>query len=95
MKNFFWSFSSKKLRAYGSIQKVATALGDYTTVCLLDSNYFKDDYKMIEIDLSKQQALYADPKAMQEISFTGNLQKHGNENTAMFFLLLKNPKKLF
>ena len=50
---------------------------------------------MIEIDLSKQQALYADPKAMQEISFTGNLQKNGNENIAMVFLLLKNQKKLF
>ena len=29
---------------------------------------------MIEIDLRKQQALYADPKAIQEINFTGNIE---------------------
>ena len=37
---------------------------DYTTGCLLDS-YFMNTYKMIVIDLSKQQALDADPKAIQ------------------------------
>ena len=38
---------------------------------------------MIVIDLSKQQALDADPKAIQQISFTGNI--HGANNRAMFF----------
>ena len=38
---------------------------DYTAVCLLDSNYFNNYYKMIAADLSKQQALHADPKAIQ------------------------------
>ena len=38
---------------------------DYTTGCLLDYDYFKSYYKMIVIDLSKQQALDADPKAIQ------------------------------
>ena len=33
----------------------------------------KEFYKMIAIDLSKQQALDADPKVMQGINFTGNL----------------------
>ena len=46
---------------------------DYTGVCLLDNNYFKDYYKMIAIDLIKRQALDADPKAMQQINFTENL----------------------
>ena len=36
-------------------------------VCLLDYNYFKKYYKVIAIDLSKQQALDADPKAIQQI----------------------------
>ena len=40
---------------------------------LLDYNYFKDYYKMTEIDLSKQQTLDIDPKAMQQINFTRNL----------------------
>ena len=35
--------------------------------------YFKDYYMMTEIDLSKQQVLDADPKAMKQINFTGNL----------------------
>ena len=39
---------------------------------------------MIEIDLSKQQALDADPKAIQQINFTGNLSR---EAATMFFVI--------
>ena len=50
---------------YENIRKIATGQGyDYTTGCLLDYPYFKDNYKMIAIDLSKQQALDADPRAI-------------------------------
>ena len=48
---------------------------DYITGCLLDYNYFKKYYKMIAIDLSKQQALDADPKAIQKINLTRNLEQ--------------------
>ena len=37
---------------------------------LLDYLYFKEHFKMTEIDLSKQQAIDADPKAIQQTSFT-------------------------
>ena len=41
-----------------NIRKIATGKGDdYTTGCLLDYSYFADTYKMIAVDLSKQQAL--------------------------------------
>ena len=40
--------------------------------------YFKDSYKMIAIDLSKQQALDADPRAIRQINFTPNLDRAGN-----------------
>ena len=40
---------------------------------------------MIAIDLSKQQALDADPRAIQQINFTANLDRNGN--TAMFFII--------
>ena len=40
---------------------------------------------MIAIDLSKQQALDADPRAIQQINFTGNLDRDGN--TRIFFIL--------
>ena len=45
---------------------------DYTTDCLLDYPYFKNYYKMIAIDLSTQQVLDADPRAIQQISFRAN-----------------------
>ena len=40
---------------------------------------------MIAIDLSKQQALDADPRVIQQINFTANLDKTGN--TTMFFII--------
>ena len=48
-----------------TFEKIATGQGDnYTTGCLLDYNYFKKHHKIIAIDLSKQQTLDADPKAI-------------------------------
>ena len=71
---------------YENIRKIATGQGDdYTTGCLLDYPYFKDHYKMIPIDLSKQQALGADPSTIQHINFIANL--HRNGNTTMFFII--------
>ena len=52
---------------------MATGQGDdCTTLCLLDYPYFKENYKMIAIDLGEQQALDADHKAIQRIIFTAN-----------------------
>ena len=42
---------------------------------------------MIAINLSKQQALNADLKAIQQISFTGNLEREENSNITMFLLI--------
>ena len=72
--------------AYENIRKIATGQGDdYTTCCLLDYSYFKDNYKMIAIDLSKQQALDPDPRAIQQIDFTSDLI--GADNTRISFIL--------
>ena len=46
---------------------------------------------MIAIDLSKRQALDADPKGIQQVSFTGNLDQSGN--TTMFFIIKEAKKK--
>ena len=40
---------------------------------------------MIAVDLNKQQALHADPKAIQQINFTANLDRAGN--TRVYFIL--------
>ena len=54
--------------------KIATGQqDDCTTSCLWDYNDFNNYYKTMAIDLSKQQEVDADPKAMQQINFTGNL----------------------
>ena len=84
-KNIFEQPINSDLKTYENVIKIATGQGnDYTSGCLLDDSYFKYHYKMIAIDLSKQQALDADPRAIQQINFAANLD--GAENTTMFFV---------
>ena len=55
-KNFFNQPVKNDLKTYDNIQKISTCQGDdFTTSCLLDYNYLRERYKMIAIDLSKQQ----------------------------------------
>ena len=55
---------------YKNIWKVATGQGNgYTTCCLLDYPFFKEHYKLIAKELSKNQKLDANPKATQQINF--------------------------
>ena len=64
-KSFFDQPINSDLKTYENIRKIASGQGDdYTTGCLLDYSYFKENYRMIAIDLSKQQALDADPRAI-------------------------------
>ena len=85
-KTFFNQQGRNSLRTNDIIKKAATGQGDdYTSNCLLDYNYFKNYHKMRATDLSKQQALDADPKAIQQISFTGNLNRA--EGATMFFII--------
>ena len=73
-KNFFDQPINSNFKTYENIRNIAAGQGDdYTTSCLLDYSYFKDHYRMIAIDLSKQQVLDADPRGTQQISFTANL----------------------
>ena len=94
-QNFFDQPIKNNSRTYDNIRKIATGQGDdYTTVFLLDYNYFNICYKMIAIDLSKQQAIDADPKATQQNNFTGNLNREEMQ-IQQRFSLLKKQKKLF
>ena len=43
--------------------------------CLLGHNYFQNYYEMTVANLSKQQALDANPKSMQHINYTENLAR--------------------
>ena len=76
----------KDLKLNENIRKIATAQGDdSTTGCLLDYSYFKEYHKLIAIDQSKRQKLDADPKAVQQINFTGNLDRA--EGAKMCFVI--------
>ena len=85
-RNFFDQPIKNDLKTYDNIRKIATGQGDDCTIgCLLDYPYFKKYYKLIAIDLSKQQKLDADQKAIQQINFTWNLDRA--EGSAMFFII--------
>ena len=93
-KNFFDHPVKNNKVTYKNVRKIAIGGGDnYTTGCLLDDTYFKKYYKMIAIDLSKQQALDADPKAIQQINFAANLDRAGN--TRFYFILEEAKETVF
>ena len=90
-KNFFNQPVKNNKVTSENIRNIATGQGDdYSTGCLLDYIYFKSYYTMIIVDLSKQQALDADPKAIQEINFTANLDRAGN---ARIYFILEEAKE--
>ena len=85
-ENFFDQPIRNNKVTYENIRKIAPGQGDvYTTECLLNYQYIKDYCKMIPVDLSKQHALDADPRAIQQTNFTANLDRAGN--TRIYFTL--------
>ena len=81
-------------KTYANIRKIATGKGDdYTTGCLLDYPYFKENYEMIAIDLSRQNELDAEPRAIQQINFTANIDRAGN--TTIFFFIEEEKETVF
>ena len=85
-KNFFDQPINSNLTTYENIRKISTGQrDDYTAGCLLDYSYFNNHYKMIAIDLSRQQVFDADPRAIQQTNFTANLDRAGNKT--MFFII--------
>ena len=93
-RNFFDQPIDNMTKAYKNIRKIATGQGDdYTTVCLLHYSYFKENYNMIGIDLSKQQELDTDPREIQQINFTANLDRPGN--AAIFFIIEEAKETVF
>ena len=93
-KNFFDQPIKDNEVTYEDIREITTDQGDdYTTGCLLDYIYFKNHFKMIAVDLRKQQALDADPKAIQQINFTANLDTPGR--TRIYFILEEAKETVF
>ena len=71
------------------VRKVSTGQGnDYTTGCLLDFAYFKDNYRVIASDLSKNKALDTDSRAIQQIIFTGKIKSTAANTRVVIYYIL-------
>ena len=87
-RNFFDQPINSINKTYENIRRTATGQGDdYTAGSLLDYSYIKENHKIIAIYLSKQQAFDVNPRAIQQINFTANLDRVGN--TTLFFIIEK------
>ena len=74
-RNFYDKPVNDQIKRYNEIEKTGSGQGDdYTTGCLLDYKYFKENYQLLVADLSKEKALDADPRAIQQIVFTAEVE---------------------
>ena len=93
-KTFFDQPIKNDKVTYENIRNISIDQGDdYTTGCLLDYTYFNKYYKTIAIDLSRHQVLDADPRVIQQINFTANLDREGN--TRFYFILEEAKETVF
>ena len=90
-RNFYDQPINDLIKTYDEIRKISTGQDDdYTTRCLLDFAYFKRNYRLIVVDLSKQKVLDADSRAIRQIIFTGKTSE-----VAIIYYIYKNQKKQY
>ena len=90
-RNFYDQPINNSIKQYDEIRKISTGQGDdYTTDCLLDFSYFEKNYRLTAADLSKQKALDAVSRAIQQIIFTGK-----TDNKLGFIIFLNNQSKQY
>ena len=89
VRNFYDQPINDSIKQYDEMRKISTGQGDdYTTGCLLDFAYFEKNYRLIAADLSKQKALDADSRAIQQIIFTGK-----TDNQIRVYYILEQSKE--
>ena len=89
MKKFIWFASKNEEEAYEKIIGMSNN-NDCATGNLLDFVYFKENYELVAIDLSKQTKL----KDPQQIDFIGKLENQDHGAT-MFFTIEKSEETIF
>ena len=93
-RNFYDQPINDSIKQYDEVRKVSTGQGDdYTTGCLLDFAYFEKNYRLIAVDLSKQKALDADPRATQQIIFTGKIKSTVANTRVIIYYTLEQSKE--
>ena len=91
--NFYDQPINDLVKQHDEVRKVSTGQGDdYATGCLLDYVYFKGNYKLIAVDLSKQKALDADTRAIQQIVFQGVVGGDDGTNIRLYTILEKSKE---
>ena len=91
-RNFYDQAINDSIKQYNEIGKISTGKGDYyTTGCLLDFAYFEKNCRLIAADLSKQKALDADSRTIEQIIFTGKIKaKEANTRVIIYYILEKS-----
>ena len=90
-RNFYDQLINDSIKQYDEARKISTGKGDdYTTGCLLDFAYFEKNYRIIAVDLSKQKALDADSRAIQQIIFTG----HTDAQIRVYYILEQSKETI-
>ena len=95
-RNFYDQAINDSIKQYNEVRKISTGQGDdYTTGCLLDFAYFEKNYRLIAVDLSKQKALDADSRAIQQIIFTGKIKAtEANTRVIIYYILEKSKETI-
>ena len=90
-RNFYDQAINDSIKQYDEIRKISIGQGDdYTTGCLLYFAYFKEKYRLMAADLSKQKGLEADLRAIQQIIFTGK----ASANVVVYYILEKSKETI-
>ena len=93
-RNFYDQPINDSIKQYDEIRKISTGQGDdYTAGCLLDFSCFGKNYRLLAADLSKQKALDADSRAIQQIIFTGEIKAAVANTRIMIFYILEKSKE--
>ena len=93
-KNFYDQPMNDPIKKYNEVRKISTGrVDDYTTGCLLDFAYFEKNDRLIAADLSKQKALDADSRAIQQIIFTGKIKAAADNTRVIIYYILEQSKE--
>ena len=82
-RNFCGQPINDIIKQYDEVRKVSTGYA-----------YFKDNYKLVAVDLSKQKALDADPRAIQQIAFQGVVGGADGTKIRLYITLEKSKKTM-
>ena len=93
-RNFYDQPINDSIKQCDEIRKISTGQHDnYTTGCLLDFAYFEKNYGLIAADLSKQKALDADSRPIQQMIFTGKIKSSVANTRVIIYYILEQSKE--